>query len=228
MKKSKRIISIFLVVATLFLMSINSFAATNAQNKAVNYCIKNGYIKGYANGLIGTDDKIQRQDFAVMLLRYGTQGQYIYGKPMIASGKNPVFYNNTVNNYIKRVGQFKDVPSNAYYTESINKLRYEGIIAGYQNGKFGVGDSVTVEQAVTFLYRYAGCPTVMVNDMTKMAKYSDRRNVSRYSEAAMAWAINSGVYTGTVNKLNPTQPATRGQVAQMLYNLDRLFSSSVG
>ncbi|WP_346817487.1 S-layer homology domain-containing protein [Bacillus paramobilis] len=49
--------------------------------------------------------------------------------------------------------EFPDVPKNHWALEAINDLTSKGVIAGYDNGKFGFGDVVTREQVAALMYR---------------------------------------------------------------------------
>lgn len=49
--------------------------------------------------------------------------------------------------------EFPDVPKNHWSFEAINDLTSKGVIAGYDNGKFGFGDVVTREQVAALMYR---------------------------------------------------------------------------
>lgn len=48
---------------------------------------------------------------------------------------------------------FKDVPKDARYAEAIKWARKEGITEGKGDGTFGVGENLTREDAIVFLYR---------------------------------------------------------------------------
>ncbi|MED1285304.1 S-layer homology domain-containing protein [Bacillus mycoides] len=49
--------------------------------------------------------------------------------------------------------EFPDVPKNHWSLEAITDLTSKGVIAGYDNGKFGFGDVVTREQVAALMYR---------------------------------------------------------------------------
>lgn len=49
---------------------------------------------------------------------------------------------------------FPDV-SNSWYSDAVHWATHEGIINGYNNGKFGPNDPVTREQIAVILWRYA-------------------------------------------------------------------------
>ncbi len=166
------------------------------------YMVGRGVISGYANGKFGPSNSIQRQDFMVMLARY--------------AGVN-------LEEYAEAELPFLDVDNNAYYKEAI-AWGYEcGIVNGYQNGNFGVGDPITREQLVTFLNRFAAACFYDVSyteeQVTAVQHYSDFSRVSDFAEDAVIWAISRGVIRGkTTTTIVPHGKAQRCEVAQMMYN----------
>ncbi len=172
---------------------------------AVSYATGSGIMTGYAsNGNFGTSDQIQRQDFLVMLARVA--GVDLTG-------------------YQDDHGLFPDVAANSYYEAAINWGYESGIATGYQNGCFGVGDPLTREQLVTFLYRYAQycMRDVTYNEsllQTYRNTYTDFGKVSPFSKDAIVWALDRGVIKGkTANTIVPYGNAQRCEVAQMMYNV---------
>ena len=121
--------------------------------------------------------------------------------------------------------ELKDVADDGYYKAAVNWALKFGITTGYENGKFGVGDKMTREQLVTFLYRYAtiiGVDTTVDADTTAQikAQYSDFKNVSPFSTDANVWALANGVISGQGGvKVDPVGGAQRCQVAQIMYNI---------
>ena len=85
--------------------------------------------------------------------------------------------------------------------------RENGISDG-TNGESGI----TREQLALMLYRYAKAekPTGGLDT------YSDASQVSAWAAEAMAWAVEQGIIQGAAGKLNPTDIATRAEVAAML------------
>ncbi len=172
---------------------------------AIAYAYGSGIMTGYENGKFGTSDGIQRQDFLVMLARYDgvAFSSYAYAN----------------------MGGFSDFNSYEYYAPAVNWGYYNDIVTGYQNGKFGVGDKITREQIVTFLYRYAKYKGLDVEVSTASAnaikaKYKDFGNVSDFSKEAVLWAIDRGVINGkTSNTIAPQGTAQRCEVAQIMYNI---------
>ncbi len=76
-----------------------------------------------------------------------------------------------------------------------------------------LNSTVSREQLVTMLWRYAGSPAAE----TGLDSYADSAAVSDWSEQAMAWAVENGLITGTgAGALNPQGTATRAEVAAIL------------
>ncbi len=168
--------------------------------EAVKYCKENKIFTGYSNGNFGPNDKILRQDFAILMAR-------------IAGGNLP--------KYQSAAGTFPDVKSGAYYTPSVLWANDFGVLSGYQNGKFGTGDPITREQICTMLYNYAKST---FNDMSLsrtesaiLTKYSDARQISSFARTAIAWCIDIGVISGKdAYHLAPTATATRAEIASIM------------
>lgn len=72
--------------------------------------------------------------------------------------------------------------------------------------------SITREQMVTILWRYAGSP----KSGGDLSKFSDAGRVAGYAADAMAWAVESGIVAGTNGALLPQDNTTRAQVAAIL------------
>ena len=83
--------------------------------------------------------------------------------------------------------------------------------AGVSDGT-NPGQSVTREQLVTMLYRYVGTPGVSGT----LNGFPDAGQVSGYAEAAMRWAVETGLIQGSNGLLNPQGSATRAEVAAIL------------
>ena len=73
--------------------------------------------------------------------------------------------------------------------------------------------AVSREQLVTMLWRYAGSPAAQGG----LNAYPDSASVSNWAAQAMAWAVETGLITGTgAGELNPQGTATRAEVAAIL------------
>ncbi|MBQ5995561.1 MAG: leucine-rich repeat protein [Clostridia bacterium] len=169
-------------------------------NAAVKYVSGKGYIIGYSNCRFGPADKLKRQDFVVILSK-------------IAKAD--------LSKYQNTASKLKDVKQGAYYAAAVNWAVDNGIISGYQNGRFGVGDNITREQVATILYRYMGSPTVSGADKT-LAKFKDYKNISSFAKTAVAWAVQNGIISGMSDgRVAPVEGASRAQIATIIMNIDK-------
>ena len=111
-------------------------------------------------------------------------------------------------------GSFGDVGGNDWYAQAVQWAADNSIVTGVSDGVFAPNASITREQLVVMLYRYAGEP----NAGGSLTGFSDSANVSSWAQQAMAWAVSSGIVGGSNGSLNPQSGATRAEVAQMLMN----------
>jgi len=248
MKKTvKKLLAVLLAVSFIFSMSTIAFAfdpidftgyeqyvssfpdvAKNAwYYDAVTYCSA-CYITGYKNGNFGPADNLQRQDFAVMLLRFNWTDDW--------EGVSDEFANpeEFVSDWDVWGKSYPDVPSGQYYTGAVNYCTYFEIVNGYQNGKFGVGDKITREQVVTMLFRNAyennedafwdevGVDEEDREDFINyyLGDFPDANKVSSWARVAMLWAIGNEIITGKNGKIAPQDNITRAEVATILTRVD--------
>lgn len=178
-------------------------ASMNAwYSDAVAYAVGAGIISGYSDGTFGPSDSIKRQDFLLMLARFDGA---------------------CLSEYEDEQSGLSDVKDGAYYESAVNWGVKNKIVSGYDNGKFGVGDKVTREQLVTFIYRYAKHKELDVTTQleTKQyisATYPDYNKVSSFANEAIIWAIENDIINGKNGKIAPQGKAQRCEVAQIMYN----------
>ena len=164
--------------------------------EAVSYAVENGLMRGMSEDIFAPNTSLTREMLAVVL--YNVEGQ--------PEGTE--------------ANTFTDVKGDMWYTEAILWANENGIVAGYDNGAYGVGDLITREQFATILYRYAqfkGYDTTQGGMAVR--EFSDYENISDYARPAMAWAVNAGIMGGMDDgTLMPQGKATRAEAATMLMN----------
>ena len=171
-------------------------SATEWYSNAIAFNANNGYFHGYGNGYFGPADNIQRQDFVVVLAKIANADLSAY------EGQN---------------GGFADVPTNDYYSAAVAWARDNKILSGYADGRFGVGDPITREQACKIFYSY--CKGSVSGDVNAvLAGYPDGGNVSDWARTAVAWAAQNNVVGGN-GTLNPAGNANRAEMAQIIMNM---------
>ena len=112
---------------------------------------------------------------------------------------------------------FTDVGSSAWYYRAVNWAADHNIVSGVGGGRFQPEVSITREQMMTIMYRYAEYKDYDVSDIVDLSDYSDADAISDWAETAMKWAVGEGLITGmTATTIAPTGTATRSQAAAIL------------
>ena len=106
--------------------------------------------------------------------------------------------------------EFTDTRSGQWYSDAVTWAASEGVVQGYGKGRFGPMDPVTQEQMAVMLWRSAGS-YVLKNDDT------DTLGASDYAVNGVRWAIVDGLISDDGPAFRPKAPATRGQVADMVF-----------
>ena len=95
-----------------------------------------------------------------------------------------------------------------WYQKGADWAKVQGVSDGTM-----LDQSVTREQMVTMLYRYAKAKAGTAD----LSKFADSGKVSDWAVDAMAWAVDRGILTGKDgNRLDPQGTATRAEVATIL------------
>lgn len=111
---------------------------------------------------------------------------------------------------------FTDV-GGSWYTDAVIWAYNAGVVAGVSATQFAPNEVLTREQMVTMLFGYAGREETLSGSDGALAAYQDQASVSDWARAAMAWAVSSGVISGTsATTLSPQKIGTRAEVATVL------------
>lgn len=149
--------------------------------EAAEYLSEIGIMVGDNKGNFNPDKAVTRAEMATVICR------------MLGETENSTADGST----------FTDVPAGHWASGYISQAASLGIVNGYGNGKFGPGDTVTYEQAVTMTVRALG--------------YEDEANASGgYPSGYLSIAQDIGLLNG-VNAQNGT-PLARKDVAIIIFN----------
>ena len=108
---------------------------------------------------------------------------------------------------------FKDLPANAWYKESVGYALANGLMNGTGDGIFQPDGALTRAMLVTILYRSAGEPSV---DGLKNP-FQDVADGQWYTKAVV-WAAGKGIVNGTSETtFDPDASITREQIAAILH-----------
>ena len=112
---------------------------------------------------------------------------------------------------------FTDVPDGQWYTRSIMWASQKGIVSGYGNGSFGVGDPLTREQMLTFLYRFAKAEGMDTGKQSDLSTYADREDISNFALDAVRWAAAEGLLPDREEgKIGARNVSTRADCAYLV------------
>ena len=123
-------------------------------------------------------------------------------------------YKNAGSDFAKEA-VFSDVKSGTDVSKAVSWAAEKGIAHGIGNDIFGTDEPITLEQAVTILWRYCGSPILM--DYTGLSQYTDTEYISDYCLQAMLWAHEKGMLNGDTDILNPNGVIT-SKAAENLIN----------
>ena len=112
---------------------------------------------------------------------------------------------------------FPDVAKNAWYRDAVAWAIDEKVTSG-RGGYFLPDKTCTRAEAVTFLYNFAGRPSVKAN-----TSFADVKSSSLWYYNAVAWAVNNHITSGygTVNGksiFSPDTVCSRAMIVTMLRN----------
>ncbi len=114
---------------------------------------------------------------------------------------------------------FSDTQPGAWYADAVLWASQNGIVNGYGSGLFGTNDATTQEQLAVMLWRSAGSYVLG-------SEYADADGVenaaSDWAVDAVRWARMDALLTDAV-PFEPKQPATRAQVADMVWRYLQLL-----
>ncbi len=167
--------------------------ATYWAHSDIDNVVSLGLFKGTTGTRFGVNDLMTRAMLLTVLYR-------LEGSPDVSGYEN----------------RFSDVDENSYYYSALLWGSHNNISNGYSDGTFLPGGTLTREQFVTFLNRYANYKGYNTEVYADIGGYSDAQQVSPFARESMCWAIGAGIVTGTsATTLSPQAGATRAQVAVM-------------
>ncbi|MEB3182041.1 MAG: S-layer homology domain-containing protein [Nostocaceae cyanobacterium] len=179
-----------------------SFAQTRFSDVSSNYWAaefiqelsRRDIIAGFPDGTFRPDEAVTRAQFAAMIRK-------AFQKPK------------------KRDAiRFVDVPATYWAFSAIEEAYTTGFLAGYPGGRFQPEQNIPREQVLTSLGNGLEY-TASANVETILQYYNDASQISGFARAPIAAATEKQMVVNypNVKFLNPTQIATRAQVAAFIY-----------
>ena len=115
----------------------------------------------------------------------------------------------------KQAAAFTDVKRDWYYTDAIAWAAENKIVEGYGSGIFAPEDSVTREQVMTILYRYADLLTQAKESTADAKEYT----FSDWAKPYVSWAKENGILDIGTDITDLTKAANRAEIAACLSRL---------
>ena len=170
--------------------------STPEVHAAIDYMVGRGYMNGMSQTIFGPHVDLNRAMMVTILHR-------IAGSPAVEG-----------------TPAFTDVPADTFYTAPVVWAVANGITNGVSASLFAPGKSLTRQELVTFLYRFAGYMDYDRTATTDLSTYTDAEDLQPYAVEAFQWAVANGIIKGTTaTTLSPEATTTRAQVSLMVYRL---------
>jgi hypothetical protein len=118
--------------------------------------------------------------------------------------------------------EFKDVASNYWAKKEIEYLTSLGIIAGYQNGHFGINDHVKRGQAAVMVTRAL---KLKLGDGSKVT-YKDVKG-KHWAQKEIEALVREKIFSPKGTTFQPEKSLTRGEMAAILVNAYKLTADNV-
>lgn len=119
----------------------------------------------------------------------------------------------------KPTDEYSDVPQNEWYAEEVAWASAVGVVSGYPDGTFKPQLSVSRQDFVSMLYRYAQYKKFDVSEEAEL-NFPDNGDLNDYAVTPFAWAVKQNIINGDKEDsgvyLRPKNSSTRGQVGKML------------
>ena len=192
---------VLLVSATLSASAANVSDMTDIPSgswyeSAVRYCLNNNYMNGESETKFNPNGTVSRAQMVQVL--YNLEGQ-----PGYTSGHTP----------------FEDITPGSWYYNAVRWSEENGIASGTSATTFKPNAPVTREQVATFFANYAKFKNNYSGAQSDLSKYSDQNKISAWAKGNIAWAVNTGLMSGTSNTtLDPQGTCIRAQLAQFIKN----------
>lgn len=111
-----------------------------------------------------------------------------------------------------------DVDGGEWYYKTIAAAQNNGIVNGYEDGTFGIGRTISREEACTMLLRSAEVGAVELVEKYNTMVFADNDQISEYAAEAVKKLQRAGIVNGTDNdRFAPSDSLTRAMAAKLIY-----------
>lgn len=164
-----------------------------------SYAVKaaqEGLFKGYADGSFHPDEAVSRAQFVTVLWR-------LAGAP---AEERETPFADIADQYIE-------------FRQAIAWGYHQGYVRGTAEDAFSPEGTLTRQEAMTILFRYAGEQSGMELMFTSVydSQFQDSADIAPWAKSAMYWGVYRELIQGTGGgNLSPTGSASRAQIAKIM------------
>ena len=177
----------------------NTFSDVSASHwsySAVETLSAKGIINGNGDGTYSPDRSVTREEFVKMVLTALNQKLY---------GYEPIFI---------------DVTEDMWHSSYVITAHKLGIIKGKDSGSFGVGESISRQDAVVILFRCLDALSANCTPVRQPEFFDDDAMISPYARDAVYHLYECNVINGiNSSSFAPLDSLSRAQAAKLLYEI---------
>ncbi|MBQ3390590.1 MAG: S-layer homology domain-containing protein [Firmicutes bacterium] len=192
---------------------------------AVDYVYQNNQMNGLSRTVFAPGDSLTRAMLVTILWRMDGSPSQSAAQTALPEGASQ-----------GSSSPFIDIESGSWYEEAVNWAQENGVVNGFEDGRFRPDLSITREQVITILYRYIKAEPPQSasqtappegeprNVLSSLDEYSDVCEISPWALESMRWGVGSGLISGRGNgRLAPKASITRAEAAALLQRADIMF-----
>ena len=158
------------------------------------YMVDNEIMVGVGDGKFAPDDTLTREQFAkIITLAFG-------------------LYNEN------EVSDFTDISEDHWASSYVASAKKNGIMNGFEDGSFGLGNAISREDICVTIYRAA--LNAGIEFSGENTDFTDFGEISDYAKEAVSKMAGSGIISGMGDgTFSPKSPATREKTAKIVYSV---------
>lgn len=163
--------------------------SVNWAKSAIISLAKKGIVNGVGDNKFNPNASVKREEFVKMLVI-------------------------SLNAELKTTNKFIDVSEEEWYSPYIGAAAENEICSGISEEEFGIGRSITREDAAVMLYRAF---RNRLNSIRDAKTFSDANEISSYAKEAIAALYSAGIIDGSdAEHFSPQNSITRAEAAKLI------------
>lgn len=167
------------------------------EKDAVNHLYQKGIISGSGDGQFYPERSVKREEFIKMVL---------------------IALDFEITDKVTH--SIPDAPLGSWYDYYLQTAYDMGIVGGYPDGRFGVGDNISRQDMAVILCNAMEKAGKLSDKNTSESNFSDEGEIASYAKEKIALLVKEGYISGMGDgTFSPLTSSTRAQAAQLIYNV---------